>query len=47
MKGTLLQKYWRWLGLNAGKHWIVVLVVGGLATLALAFGVTNLQFSTG
>jgi uncharacterized protein len=46
-RGDLLQKYWRWLGLNAGKHWVVVLVVGGLATLALAFGATNLQFSTG
>lgn len=47
MKGDLLQKYWRWLGLNLGKHWIVVLVVGGLATLALGYGATNLQFSTG
>jgi hydrophobe/amphiphile efflux-3 (HAE3) family protein len=42
-----LQKFWRWLGLNLGKHWIVVLVVGGLATLALAYGTTNLKFTTG
>src|SRR5581483_3271701 len=46
-EGDPLQKYWRWLGLNLGKHWIVVLVVGGLATLALGYGATNLQFTTG
>ena len=45
-RGDPLQKYWRWLGLNLGKHWIVVLVVGAVATLAIGFGATKLQFST-
>ena len=47
MEGDLLQKFWRWLGLNLGKHWVVVLVVGGLTTIVLGYGATNLQFSTG
>jgi hypothetical protein len=41
-----VQKFWGWLGLNLGKHWIAVLVIGGLTTLALGFGATNLKFST-
>ena len=41
-----MQRFWRWLGLNLGKHWIIVLVVGGITTLALGFGATKLQFST-
>ena len=41
-----MQRFWRWLGLNLGKHWITVLVVGGVATLAIGYGATKLQFST-
>ena len=41
-----MQKFWRWLGLNLGKHWIIVLVVGGVVTLALGYGATKLQFTT-
>ncbi len=42
-----MQKFWRWLGLNLGKHWILVVLIGGLLTLGLGYGVTNLKFTTG
>lgn len=42
-----MHKFWGWLGLNLGKHWIVVLVAGGLLTGVLGYGITNLEFSTG
>jgi predicted RND superfamily exporter protein len=42
-----VQRFWDWLGLNLGKHWIVVLVIGAVTTLALGFGITKLEFSTG
>jgi hydrophobe/amphiphile efflux-3 (HAE3) family protein len=42
-----LRRAWRWLGLNLGKHWVVVLLVGGIATLVLGYGATNLAFTTG
>jgi hydrophobe/amphiphile efflux-3 (HAE3) family protein len=41
-----VQKFWSWLGLNLGKHWIIVLLVGALLTLGLGFGITKLEFST-
>ncbi len=37
---------WAWLGLNLGKHWVAVLIVGGIVTLGLGFGTTKLKFST-
>lgn len=42
-----MQKFWGWLGLNLGKHWIWVVTVGGLITIVLAYGITNLEFATG
>lgn len=42
-----MQRFWSWLGLNAGKHWILVLVAGGALTLFFGFGITQLEFSTG
>jgi hydrophobe/amphiphile efflux-3 (HAE3) family protein len=42
-----VRKFWSWLGLNLGKHWIVVLTVGALVTLVLGYGMTKLEFSTG
>lgn len=42
-----MHKFWGWLGLNLGKHWIVVLTVGALLTVGLGYGITNLKFSTG
>jgi hydrophobe/amphiphile efflux-3 (HAE3) family protein len=41
-----VHKFWSWLGLNLGKHWITVIVVGTLLTVVLGFGVTKLKFST-
>ncbi len=42
-----MHKFWSWLGLNLGKHWIIVLSVLVLVTVGLGFGITNLKFSTG
>ncbi|MGZ8762492.1 MAG: efflux RND transporter permease subunit [Acidimicrobiia bacterium] len=42
-----MHKFWAWLGLNLGKHWIVVLAVGGAITIVLGYGITNLEFATG
>src|SRR5947209_6175107 len=42
----VVHKFWSWLGLNLGKHWIAVIVVGTLVTIGLGFGVTRLKFST-
>jgi uncharacterized membrane protein YdfJ with MMPL/SSD domain len=41
-----VDKFWSWLGLNLGKHWIAVLLVGGVLTLGLGYGTTKLEFST-
>jgi hypothetical protein len=41
-----MHKYWSWLGLNLGKHWLAVVAVGTLATVALGLGATRLEFST-
>jgi hydrophobe/amphiphile efflux-3 (HAE3) family protein len=41
-----VRRFWSWLGLNLGKHWIAVMVVGGLLTLGLGYGTTKLKFST-
>ena len=42
-----MHKFWGWLGLNLGKHWIRVLVIGTVVTVVLGYGITNLEFSTG
>jgi hydrophobe/amphiphile efflux-3 (HAE3) family protein len=42
-----LSKFWSWLGLNLGKHWIVVVTVGAVVTIVLGYGMTRLEFSTG
>ncbi len=42
-----MHKFWGWLGLNLGKHWIIVLALGGVLTVGLGFGITNLEFATG
>jgi uncharacterized protein len=41
-----VDKFWSWLGLNLGKHWIVVMLVGAVVTVGLGFGTTKLEFST-
>ncbi len=41
-----MDRFWSWLGLNLGKHWIAVLLVGGIITVGLGFGTTKLEFST-
>jgi hydrophobe/amphiphile efflux-3 (HAE3) family protein len=41
-----VRRFWSWLGLNLGKHWIAVMVVGGLLTVGLGYGTTKLKFST-
>jgi uncharacterized protein len=42
-----VHKFWGWLGLNLGKHWIAVLSIGAVITIVLGYGITNLKFSTG
>jgi hydrophobe/amphiphile efflux-3 (HAE3) family protein len=42
-----VHKFWGWLGLNLGKHWIVVIVVGAVVTVGLGLGITQLKFATG
>ena len=42
-----MHKFWSWLGLNLGKHWIVVLTIGAVLTAGLGYGITKLEFSTG
>ena len=42
-----MHKFWSWLGLNLGKHWIVVLTIGAVLTVGLGYGITKLEFSTG
>src|SRR5262245_52953357 len=41
-----MDRFWSWLGLNLGKHWITVLLIGGLLTVGLGYGATRLKFST-
>ena len=42
-----MRKFWSWLGLNLGKHWIIVLTTGAVLTVGLGFGITKLEFATG
>jgi uncharacterized protein len=42
-----VHKFWGWLGLNLGKHWIAVLSIGAVITVILGYGITNLKFATG
>lgn len=41
-----MHRFWSWLGLNLGKHWLLVMLVGGVVTVGLGYGTTKLQFST-
>jgi hydrophobe/amphiphile efflux-3 (HAE3) family protein len=41
-----VHKFWGWLGLNLGKHWVVALLTGAVLTIGLGYGITKLQFST-
>ncbi len=41
-----MDKFWSWLGLNLGKHWIAVMAVGTIVTVGLGYGMTKLEFST-
>jgi len=38
-----VHKFWGWLGLNLGKHWIRVLVIGTIVTVVLGYGITRRQ----
>jgi uncharacterized protein len=42
-----VHRLWDWLGLNLGRHWIIVMLVGAVTTIGLGFGATRLEFSTG
>jgi hydrophobe/amphiphile efflux-3 (HAE3) family protein len=41
-----VHNFWGWLGLNLGKHWIAVMLVGAIVTVGLGYGITKLEFST-
>ena len=42
-----MRSFWRWLGLNLGKHAGIVSIVGLVLTLVLGYGITQLEFATG
>jgi hydrophobe/amphiphile efflux-3 (HAE3) family protein len=42
-----VRRFWSWLGLNLGKHWIIVTVTLAAVTVFFAYGATKLEFSTG
>jgi uncharacterized protein len=42
-----VRRFWSWLGLNLGKHWIIVLTTGAVLTVGLGLGISKLEFSTG
>jgi len=42
-----VRRFWGWLGLNLGRHWIIALLIGTVTTVVLGFGATKLEFSTG
>ena len=42
-----MRRFWSWLGLNLGKHWITVIIVLSAVTIFFAYGTTKLEFSTG
>jgi hydrophobe/amphiphile efflux-3 (HAE3) family protein len=42
-----VHRFWSWLGLNLGKHWVVVLGLGAVLTVGLGYGITKLEFATG
>jgi hydrophobe/amphiphile efflux-3 (HAE3) family protein len=47
MGDDAMHKFWSWLGLNLGKHWIIVLTIGAVLTVGFGYGITKLEFSTG
>ena len=42
-----MERFWRFIAVELGKHAGLVSVIGLLITLILGFGITRLQFSTG
>ena len=42
-----MERFWRFIAVELGKHAGLVSVIGLLVTLILGFGITRLQFSTG
>ena len=42
-----MHKFWSWLGLNLGKHWITVMVIGAVLTVGLGYGMTKLRVLDG
>jgi uncharacterized protein len=42
-----VERFWRFIAVELGKHAGLVSVIGLLVTLILGFGITRLQFSTG
>ena len=42
-----MQRFWRYIAVELGKHAGLVSVIGLLVTLILGFGITRLDFSTG
>jgi hydrophobe/amphiphile efflux-3 (HAE3) family protein len=41
-----LRRTWEWLGLNLGKHAVLVAIVGFVITLVLGLGISQLRFTT-
>src|SRR2546430_476784 len=44
---SAVERFWRFIAVELGKHAGLVSVIGLLVTLILGFGITRLQFSTG
>jgi uncharacterized protein len=42
-----VKRFWAWLGLNLGRHWVIASLIAAVTTVGLGFGATKLEFSTG
>ena len=42
-----MERFWRWLGFNLGRHWKIVVLLVVAVTVLLGIGLTQIQFATG
>src|SRR3954449_8438468 len=42
-----MERFWRWLGFNLGRHWKIVVLLVVVVTVLLGIGATRIEFATG
>ena len=42
-----MERFWRWLGFNLGRHWKIVVLLLVAVTVLLGIGATQIEFATG